>query len=103
GWSRLRNSSYGLSGRSLVMRLMINDSVRLEENGNLKTCRVATIKDSVQVIFADSHEANADARNRDKNDPFSYAYKTASSLNKAKARRVTISPAGRLSDRGFVS
>lgn len=101
GWKRLRNPNSGLSGRSLVMRLMINDVVRLEENGVLRTCRIANIKGSGRVVFADIHEANVDARDRDKNDPFVYSSKRAEPLRKAKARRITISSAGRLSDPGF--
>ena len=102
GWNRLRHPGCGLSGRSLVMRLMINDIVRLEDNGELKTWRVAKISGNGQIYFADIHEANVDARNRDKNDSFSYVSKMAGSLNKAKARRVTISPAGRLADPGYI-
>lgn len=101
GWKRLRSPSQGLSGRPLVMRLMINDIVRLEEKGDLRTCRVATISGNGQIFFADIHEGNVDARNRDKNDPFSYVSKMAGSLQKAKARRVTISPGGKLADPGF--
>jgi len=101
GWHRLRSRKQGLSGRSLVMRLMINDVVRLEEKGSLKTWRVVTISGNGQIFFADVHEANVDARNRDKADPFSYISKMAGSLKKANARRVTISPSGKLSDPGF--
>ncbi len=102
GWRLLRNPNQSLSGRPLVMRLMIGDSVRIESDEGLKTCRVATIKASGQVILAEIHEANTDARNRDKENSFTYITKFASSLAKAKARRVTISPAGRLFDPGFV-
>lgn len=102
GWKKLRNPRHGLSGRSLVMRLMIDDIVRLEHDGELKTWRVVTISGSGQIFFAAIHEANVDARNRDKNDPFKYASKRAGSLRKANARRVTISPAGKLSDPGFI-
>jgi CRISPR-associated endonuclease Csn1 len=101
GWRRLRNPSRGFSGRSLVMRLMIDDTVRLEHNAELRTWRVATISGNGQIFFADIHEANVDARNRDKNDPFKYVSKMAGSLKKANARRVTISPVGKLSDPGF--
>ncbi len=103
GWSHLRNPHRGLSGRALVMRLMNNDTVRLEDSDVLKTWRVAKISGNGQIFFADLHESNVDARNRDKNDPFSYVSKMAGSLSKSKARRVTISPTGRLSDPGFVS
>lgn len=101
GWKRLRNPRHGLSGRSLVMRLMINDIVRLVDDDGMRTWRVAKISGNGQIFFADVHEANVDARNRDKNDPFSYVSKMAGSLSKAKARRVTISPIGKLSDPGF--
>jgi CRISPR-associated endonuclease Csn1 len=80
---------------------MIDDTVRLEHNAELRTWRVATISGNGQIFFADIHEANVDARNRDKNDPFKYVSKMAGSLKKANARRVTISPVGKLSDPGF--
>jgi CRISPR-associated endonuclease Csn1 len=101
GWKRLRNPRHALDGRSLVMRLMINDVVRLEHEGELRTWRIVTISGNGQIFFAGIHEANVDARNRDKSDPFSYVSKMAGSLQKSKARRVTISPAGPLSDLGF--
>jgi CRISPR-associated endonuclease Csn1 len=51
--------------------------------------------------MSDLQEANVDARNRDKADPFAYLSKTAGSLQKAHGRRVTISPIGELHDPGF--
>lgn len=101
GWKVLRDFRSSLSGRSLIMRLMINDVVRFEHDGALLTWRVATIKSNGEIIFAEVHEANTDARNRDKSDPFKYISKMAGPLQAAKARQVSISPAGRLSDRGF--
>lgn len=101
GFSKLRSPTISLSGRSLVMRLQIGDTVRLEADGSEKLMRVATIKTSGDVIFAPHNEANVDARNRDKEDPFSYLSKTAGSLQKVKARRVTVSPCGELRDPGF--
>jgi len=53
------------------------------------------------VFMASINEANVDARNRDKTDPFKYISKMAGSFKKSKARQVTISPIGRLSDPGF--
>lgn len=101
GWRRLRQRHSSLSGKRLVMRLMLNDVVRLEDNGCTRTMRVATVKSSGQLLLADIHEANVDSRNRNKDDPFSYTSKTAGSLQKAQGRQVTISPAGRLRDPGF--
>jgi CRISPR-associated endonuclease Csn1 len=101
GFSKLRSPTISLSGRSLVMRLQIGDTVRLEADDSEKLMRVATIKTSGNVIFAPHNEANVDARNRDNEDPFSYLSKTAGSLQKVKARRVTVSPCGELRDPGF--
>lgn len=101
GWKRLRNPRSALSGSSLVMRLVIGDTVRLEHLGAIRTMRIVTVRSSGELLFADIHEANVDARNRNKEDPFSYVSKTAGTLQKSKARRITVSPAGRLSDPGF--
>jgi CRISPR-associated endonuclease Csn1 len=51
--------------------------------------------------MAPHNEANVDARNRSKEDAFSYISKMAGSLQKARGRRVTISPIGELKDPGF--
>ena len=63
--------------------------------------RVATISANGQVFMAPINEANVDARNRDKEDPFKYVSKYAGSFKKARARKVTVSSIGRLSDPGF--
>lgn len=83
------------------MRLILDDAVRVEVEGRLRTMRVATLSGNGQVFMADVQEANVDARNRDKGDSFSYISKMAGSFHKAKARRVTISPIGELHDPGF--
>ena len=83
------------------MRLSIGDGVRLEINGEVRTYRVAYILGNGQVFMSPINEANVDSRNSDKNDSFAYLSKYAGSLQKAKARRVTISPIGELNDPGF--
>ena len=87
--------------KKLVMRLMIDDCVRLELDGNEKTLRVVKITGNGQVFMAPMHEANVDKRNSDKTDPFAYVSKYAGSFQKAKARRITISPIGDLYDPDF--
>ena len=88
--------------RMLVMRLVIGDVVRMDVDGQEQNFRVVKINGANgQVFFAPVHEANVDARNSDKGDAFSYTSKYAGSLQKAKARRVTISPIGELRDLGF--
>jgi CRISPR-associated endonuclease Csn1 len=51
------------------------------------------------MAFAAGLEADVDARTRNKE--LAYVFKTAGSLQKSAARRVTISPIGELRDPGF--
>lgn len=102
GWAQLRNPTQGQNGQPLVMRLVIGDIVRLEVEGREQTMRVVKISGSNgQIFMAPVHEANVDARNSDKQDAFAYTSKYAGSMQKAKARQVTISPMGELRDPGF--
>ncbi len=97
GVSRLRNNNLSLSGKALVMRLMINDVLALNvADGQKMIARIATISGNGQIFLAAHHESNVDARNRDKADPFAYVSKTAGSLQKANGRRVSISCIGEL-------
>ena len=101
GVSRLRNAKVSVSEKPLVMRLMLDDSIRMTVDNTQRTMRVATLSGNGQVFMADMNEANVDSRNRDKADPFGYISKMAGSFQKAQARRVTISPIGELNDPGF--
>ncbi len=101
GVGRLRDSRLSVSGKPLVMRLIVNDYVRLNVNGVLRTMRVANISGNGQVFMADCHEANVDSRNRDKSDAFAYVSKMAGSFLAARSRRITVSPIGELRDPGF--
>ena len=101
GVARLRNPDLSISGKPLVMRLMIDDVVRLDDDGQTRTMRITKLSGNGQVFMADTSEANVDARNRSKEETFAYVSKTAGSFQPNKARRVTISPIGELSDPGF--
>jgi len=101
GKDRLRHPKLAQNGKSLVMRLMIDDTVRLEVNGQLQAMRVVKIVSSGQIFMAPIHEANVDARNRDKQDSFCYVSRYAGSLQRDKARPITISPTGEIHDRGL--
>lgn len=101
GVSRLRHPALSVSGKPLVMRLMIDDAVRLDVDGQTRTMRIATLSGNGQIFMADTSEANVDARNRSKEDTFSYVSKMAGSLQKANASRVSISPIGELRATGF--
>lgn len=102
GVKRLRHPMLSCSGRPLVMRLMMDDLVKLQlSEDQIIVGRVATISGNGQVFMASHNEANVDARNRDKSDAFGYVSKMAGSLQKAKGRRISISPIGELRDPGF--
>jgi CRISPR-associated endonuclease Csn1 len=101
GVGRLRHSSLSVAGKSLVMRLIIDDYLRLEGEELEGLWRVAKMSGNGQIFLARCHEANVDARNRSKEEEFAYVSKMAGSLFNAKARRVTISPIGELRDPGF--
>lgn len=102
GVRALQDRTTSLSGRPLVMRLMIDDCLRLEIDGRLRLMRVASINAAGRLSLADHQEANVDARNRDPAGTWRYTYKQAGSLQVAKARRVTVSPIGELRDVGFL-
>ena len=99
--SLLRRPRLTLDGKPLVMRLLINDFVRLEINGNTRTMRVASMSLAGRLTLADHQEANTDARNRDTSGTWRYAYKQAGSLQTSKARRIAVSPIGELHDPGY--
>ena len=96
GLSKLRHPGLAQNGNPLMMRLMINDVVRLEVTGSVRTMRVTNISGNGQVFMADLHEANVDARNRDRNSDFKYISKMAGSFQSAKARQATVSAIGDL-------
>ncbi|MCW5262183.1 type II CRISPR RNA-guided endonuclease Cas9 [Verminephrobacter eiseniae] len=103
GWERLRGAQ-SQNRQPLVMRLMIGDSVRMEVDGRDEVMRVVKMSGTTgQMYFAPVCEANVDKRNNmpDEQDPFAYTTKYAGSLQKAKARQVTISRIGELRDPGF--
>ncbi len=99
--ARLRDPETSLSGNPLVMRLMIDDLVRFEVNGHTKTMRVVKINGNGQVFFAEHNEANVNARDLDKDDPFKYISKTAGSLQKAQGRPIVANVLGSVRNRGF--
>ncbi|MGL4666432.1 MAG: type II CRISPR RNA-guided endonuclease Cas9, partial [Saezia sp.] len=91
------------SFKRLVMRLIRNDCVKFEHEGCMQLMRVVKMDQSGKITLAPIHEANVDARNRNNEDSFKYVYKTASSLQKSKGRKVTISPIGIVTDKGLKS
>jgi len=100
GLTRLMQAQTAQNGQTLVMRLMINDLVRMEVDGCLRTLRMVKIFSSGQFFMCDHNEANVDARDKDKGDSFNYISKMPGSFQKAKGRRMTTSPTGDVRDPG---
>ena len=101
GAARLRHPTLSTGNKLLVDRFIIDDVLRLEIDGAVRTLRIASINTAGRLSLASHQEANVDARNRDAAGSWRYTYKQAGSLFSAKARRVTISPIGELRDPGF--
>ena len=91
-WQKL----VGQNGQNLIMRIRKNDLLQIEHEGKEKIVQVVKISDGA-VALAEHFEANVDARTRKSYKgefPLKYIFKAPSSLQEAKAKRVTISPSG---------
>lgn len=99
GVQRLRHPTLSCSGKPLVMRLMIDDSVVMLIDDVKHVLRLAYMASAGTMAFAPCNEANVDKRTRTKE--MAYTFKTAGSLQKAKGRRISISAIGELRDPGF--
>ena len=101
GLARLRSRTLSISGKPLVMRLQNGDIVKMRVDERWCLMRLCVTKTNGQMFFAEHNEANVAGRDQDKEDPLKYISKTAGSLQRTQARRVTISPIGDVSDSGF--
>lgn len=79
----------------LVMRFQINDLVEVTIDGEPTIYRVQKMSAGM-LVCAPPNEANVDARKRDKEDAFQYKEFNARRLKKSKARKLHISPSGRI-------
>ena len=79
------------------MRLRKNDLLQ-RSSGETTDVHYVQKLSGGRITLAPHFEANVDARNRSKEDPFLFVNKAASSLKSSDARRVHISPTGLLSE-----
>ena len=86
GAGRLRDRALALSGRPLVMRLIVNDCVHLEHEGKSRVLRFVKVDISGKLVFADHNAANVDKRNRQKEAV--YVYKTEARFRSLAAARL---------------
>ena len=83
-----------------LLRVFKRDMVALEREGETVICYVQSMHVTNGLYLAPHQEANADARNRDKSDPFRFIQIGAGPMVKAGIRRVSVDEMGRLRDRG---
>lgn len=81
----------GRDGQNLLMRLRKGDYLQLEHDGKVVIVQVYKFS-AGKIMMAQHHEGNVDARVRAKE--LKPIQKSPSSLKKANARRVTVSPSG---------
>jgi len=81
----------GREGQTLVMRLRKNDYVQIDHEGDTKIVQVYKFSTGM-ILMSEHFEANASARIREK--ALKAIQMAPGSLQKANARRVTVSPSG---------
>jgi len=101
GVKRLSDPRLSLSGKPLVMRLIIGDYLRAEFKGAIRLLVVKKIKANGGIFVAQANEGNVRQREDEKDPSLIYGSFTAGGLQKAHGRRVTVSPIGDLRDPGF--
>jgi CRISPR-associated endonuclease Csn1 len=83
-----------------ILRVFKRDMVALERDGETLICYVQSMHIANGLFLAQHREANADARNRDKGDPFRLIQMGAGTIVNAGLRRVIVDEIGRLRDPG---
>lgn len=83
-----------------LLRIFKRDMVTLEREGEQIVGYVQSLHVANGLFIAPHTEANADARNRNKEDDFKFIQMSAGSLIKAKIRRVHVDEMGRMRDPG---
>lgn len=101
GPERLRHFNLSVSEKPLVMRLVIGDYLRASFKGGLRLLSIKKIKSNGGIFVAQHQEANVRQREDERDISLIHGSFSASSLQKAHGRLVTISPIGELRDPGF--
>ena len=99
GEIKLHDEKLTLSEKPLFVRLHKGDFVRLRVNDKTAIFRLSVIKTNGSLFFCQHNEVNVDARNRDKEETFSYLHKSPAALKKIWKGSVTVSPIGQVSIR----
>lgn len=83
-----------------IFRVFKKDMVALNRNGETFIGYVQSMHIKNGLFIAPHNEANADARNRDKADPFRFLQMGAGTLIKSEIRRITVDEIGRIRNPG---
>ncbi len=83
-------------GKPLIMRLMVNDTIEINENGEKQVFLVNSMTQLGQIMLSPLNEANTSSRDRDKKNNFSFLRKRVGPLEKLKATLVFVSPIGKI-------
>lgn len=89
---RFRHTAF--CGRPLVMRLIADDCIRVDEDDVPRLYRVQRISEGM-ITLCGTADSNVDSRNRDKDDPYKFTYKSPSALQKISGRAVRIDVLGK--------
>ena len=94
GWYQEEKSRMTHPNAKKVMRLYNGDCLRLQVNGDFVIYRLQKMSGQI-LVFAQLYEADADKRDRDKEDDYKFLRKTANSLRENSTQRVAIDELGR--------
>jgi CRISPR-associated endonuclease Csn1 len=94
------SATHAQNGMPLVMRIHKDDVLVVERDGIPSCMRVARFSEGM-IAMVELHEANVDARTRDKNSGLKYFFKSPSTLQALRARVVGIDILGYVNDPGF--
>ncbi len=89
-------SEYAEKNYAHIMRLFKNDMIELEQDGLKKIYYVVKLSSNGQITIVEHAEANADKRNSDKRDPFTFWAPVATTLQKMNAKALFVTPAGKV-------
>lgn len=84
----------------LLLRIFRRDMVIFEQDGIPSVYYVQKMRSNGTIYLAPHNEANADARDRSKDDPFRFIQKSLKVLVDAKFRRVFVDELGHIRDPG---
>ena len=83
----------------MVMRLCKDDCVSIEVDGRRAIYRLAQMSPGKAILAPVNEGGDLRERDRDASDPFKYLIRSASSLQRLKARQVVVDPLGQVWER----